>query len=69
MGKLLRALVVTSAATAAALVVVSVLRRAAADGGTPESGNTNQPRMPEVDAEALPDAVRKDLLTELEGHV
>ncbi len=69
MGKLLRALVVTSAATAAALVVAAALRKASVDDEAPDPRKTSLSETSEVDADALPETMRQDLVTELEGHV
>ncbi len=69
MGKLLRALMVTSAATAAALIVVSAFRKAANDDESVQQRQPVRAGTTEVDADTLSDSVRQDLVTELEGHV
>lgn len=69
MGKFFRALVVTSAATAVALVVVSAFRKAALDDEPVQERPAVRTGTSEVDADALSDSVRENLVTELEGHV
>ena len=64
MGRFVRALLVSAVATGSAYIVMSRLQKK-----NRVATESPRPRVKEVEAESLPDQVRKDLLTELEGHL